>query len=76
MAGWVEGWRDRWMEGGKELLPATCVSVPSQEARLSQEQLADQVVRASEERQTMENEMKAAQKVHVHVCTCASCTLG
>ena len=33
------------------------------EARLSQEQLADQVARASEERQTLKKEMEAAQKV-------------
>ena len=34
-----------------------------QEARMSQEQLADQVARASEERQMMEKKLEAAEKV-------------
>lgn len=42
-----------------------------QEARMSQEQLADQVARASEERQTLEKRLQQAEKVtkHIHVYT-------
>ena len=45
-----------------------------QEARLSQEQLADQVAKASEDRQTLEKKLESAEKVSQRLsCRCPHC---